>query len=291
MSTQSTVLLPTTPAARVVRPAAVVPTDCPLASVRTLRKRVQKRLDEELQKKLRQSYFVGVVSEQRCLVQYQEELCMLQHHNLAEALFYQLALARFGGNTVAKMGSPLQVQVLIEQFLQIVEDIQDESLGLTESSQEQQEIKVNETNALVAKQATACLRDKAPMLEEYFGIVLEQQAKPQDDDSEDKTELVLTGLPILLEGHAPPPDDLPLFLLRLATEVDWEEERPCFDDVCRELGGFYAELPSQEGERNAAIQHTLFPAISCLLMPSRSLQEDVEPLTLLSNLNKVFERV
>ena len=122
------------------------------------------------------------------------------------------------------------------------------------------------------------------MLKEYFGIVFETK-----DSESDEPEVVLSGLPILLEGHSPPPHALPLFLLRLATEVDWEEERPCFDSVCRELGYYYAQLGGGE-EKRAQIQHTLFPAVSCLLMPSEKQQPDLEVLTLVSNLYKVFER-
>jgi DNA mismatch repair protein Mlh1 C-terminus len=52
-------------------------------------------MDGFLQKK---SDSVGVVSQHRSLVQWQEELLFVHHSNLAQAMFYQLALAHFGGN-------------------------------------------------------------------------------------------------------------------------------------------------------------------------------------------------
>ena len=173
------------------------------------------------------------------------------------------------------------------------EDYADAKVGLPSSAYHQDEkglTPVNDTNALLAKQATTCLWNNSAMLEEYFGIRLEQEQPDADDSpsSEISTESVmLTGLPVLLDGHAPQPHGLPLFLLRLATEVNWDEEKPCFDGVCRELGYFYAQLPTPS---ESYIQHMLFPALSFLLVPSERLQAGVTTLTVLSNLYKVFER-
>ncbi|CAB9529799.1 protein MutL [Seminavis robusta] len=297
-----------TPQQQVVRPTVVVPTKCDLGSVRKLRRQVQKRMDADLQKKLRKSMFVGVVSQHRSLVQCQEELCLLHHSNLSQALFYQLALAHFGGNRIATFGRPVHVQTAIEQVLQMEEDLQDQKLGLTSEKKSSAKCiglsgleAVNETNEVMAKQATQCLWDNAAMLEEYFGIRFEldkngeKQPQKERESSETAQKVLLMGLPILLEGHAPQPHGLPLFLLRLATEVDWGHERHCFDGVCRELGNYYALLPSfTDGENDnllkAQVQHALFPALSFLLMPSQQCQDDVKPLTCLPNLYKVFER-
>ena len=45
----------------------------------------------------------------------------------------------------------------------------------------------------------------------------------------------LHTLPLLLEKCLPHMRGLPTFLLRLATEVDWDSEKECFDGVAREL--------------------------------------------------------
>ena len=309
---ESTVLLPSSQQRMMIRPKDVTPTECKLDSILALRRRVKKRADLDLQQKLRQAYFVGVVSEHRTLVQCQDELCLLQHTRLAQALFYQLALARFGDNQIASFeeGTPIRVCTVIEQALQLEEDLQEgkqqaKENGTQNCSHHEQNLEllseVDETNVLLASQATDCLWDNSAMLEEYFGIRLEQI----EDDSQEQQEglsqqptkpvVVLTGLPILLEGHAPPPHGLPLFLLRLATEVTYEEERPCFDGICRELGNYYAKMPPSPGDDdswayNAYIQHSLFPALACLLVPSQKLKEDCRTLTRLTNLYKVFER-
>lgn len=296
---------------RIVRPSPIVPSKSILDSIHILRDGIRSRADSQLQQKLRQSYFVGVVSEHRSLVQWQEELCLWDHFRLGQALFYQLAVAKFEYNRIATLGQPIHVRTVIEQVLQMEEDLQDERVGLCKqqrlannglqnedgfSQLESSSLsKVNDTNALLAKQAASCLLDNSAMLEDYFGIRFEERSQ-EDSNSKEvsaSNSLYLTGLPKLLEGHAPAPHGLPLFLLRLATEVNWEEERPCFDAVCRELGHFYAEMPSlsdSDAACKAHIQHTLFPALSFLLVPSKKMDHATKAVTVLSNLYKVFER-
>lgn len=46
----------------------------------------------------------------------------------------------------------------------------------------------------------------------------------------------LKSIPALLEGYMPAFAGLPLFFLRLATDVDWESERECFETLAREIG-------------------------------------------------------
>jgi DNA mismatch repair protein MLH1 len=72
------------------------------------------------------------------------------------------------------------------------------------------------------------------MLDEYFRIGF--------DTAADEGHGALISLPDLLPSYTPSPAALPLFLLRLATEVDWEEEQPCFEGVATELGLFYSDL-------------------------------------------------
>ena len=78
------------------------------------------------------------------------------------------------------------------------------------------------------------------MLAEYFSLNFELV--------EATKTLRLTSLPVLLENHSPPPAGLPLFLMRLATEVDYTDEKACFEGVCSELGTYYASLPISGSE-------------------------------------------
>lgn len=301
----------------VVRPKRIAPTECSYSSIRTLRSDVASRAHRELSTKLRDSTFVGAVSRHRSLVQWGIELLMIRHSELGAELFYQLALTRFGGARAAEIGSGggINVKTAIEHTLQLGDD---KASGSVEEDAAAADI--SETNADLAEQATQCLREKAGMLDEYFSIRFAIRADPDRGGEE---SLMLTALPILLEGHSPPPHALPVFLLRLATEVNWTEERSCFGGVCTELGSFYSEVPfasevddtgdesdstdtkeeepsEHDGNRHQLvddvakryIKHTLYPAISYLLVPPKEFATDgtVVKLALLSSLYKVFER-
>lgn len=67
----------------------------------------------------------------------------------------------------------------------------------------------------VAPLVQQLLMDKADLLKECFGV---------DVDSEGH----VCALPQLIEGHSPDLNRLPYFVLQLARDVDWEEEKACF---------------------------------------------------------------
>ncbi len=278
----------------VVRPKRVIPTTCTYGSIMSIRRRVNKLMDPALAQDLRDAYFVGVVSPFRSLVQCGERLVMIHHSELAKELFYQLALARFGGAIMAQLGggrvdtmNAINIRTIIAQALQLEDDLAPlstqgtkEQLDILESRQDL--LDTNETNLSMAEQVSACLVDHADMLEEYFAIRIETI-----DD-----QVLLTGLPVLLDGHIPELHGLGIFLLRLATRVDWVDERPCFQGICRELGNFYAQLPTTPESLESYVKHTLFPAISYLLLPPERFINDgsFTVMTKLSTLYKVFER-
>lgn len=288
----------------------VIPTDCPLASVQTLRQNIVTNCHGDFSTKLRESLFVGCVSRDLSLIQWGTELIMINHYNLAKYLFYQLALARFSGAPMAKLGgandnSGIDVTIAIEAALQLDND------DYSNFNDDERKNKTLTHN--IAEEAVKCLSEKKEMLLEYFSIKFEC-------DTKEKNRLLLTGLPILLEGHQPQPHALPLFLLRLATEVNYRDETQCFHDVCMELGSFYREIPFdfsssdanndsntvREEQNNTSsvkimdvdstaetfIKHTLFPALSYILVPSNESASDgtVIRIALLSSLYKVFER-
>lgn len=288
----------------VVRPKKIVPTDCSYVSIETLRKDIGDRAHEELTTKLRESTFVGCINKRRCLLQSGIELLMVNYYALAKELFYQLSLLRFGGFPMAKLGiNGVDVKCLIEQALRF-EETSNSSASLSQGNPtEDIDVTEDEVNSELAKQASKCLFDNLAMLEEYFSIKLEVKKSPEIEC--DEGVLMLLGLPIILDGHSPSPHALPLFLLRLATEVDWSEEQPCFEGICTELGRYYAEIPLSRESSNSAdkldlvdddqkkfVQHTLFPALRYLLVPPKEFASDGSfvKLALLSKLYKVFER-
>ena len=82
---------------------------------------------------------------------------------------------------------------------------------------------------MLANNVVGILSEKRDMLAEYFSLemdVLEGQ-------------LHLTGIPLILEDFCPWFGGLPLYIVRLATEVDWEDETNCFDTFSIETAQFY----------------------------------------------------
>ena len=145
------------------------------------------------------------------------------------------------------------------------------------------------------------LAEKRGLLLDYFSI----------DISEDGS--LLHALPALLVGHTPCPLYLPTFLLRLATAVDWDDEKSCFHDISMELSILYSrfelvidveslEEPAAErscglalsASAKVALQNLFVPAFKQLLIPPRSVVSDsttsIVEVTRLEKLYKVFER-
>lgn len=288
-----------------VRPKRVIPTECHYKSIKTLRRKLTKRQCMDTTKKLRQAFFMGTLSPQRSLVQCGEELVMINHVEMAKELFYQLALARFGGGAVmahlGEVGSSggIHIQKAIEQALQLEDELvlkhgdrMNSDIPLSENGEM---LTVSVTNRRLAQQAASFLLEHANMLQDYFSIRIEQLERDdgeERDNIDNNVDAILTGLPVLLDGHSPQPHGLPIFLLRLANQVDYSEELPCFYGVCRELSNYYAMMPSKDSDLNPYVHHNLFPALSYLLLPSTNIQQNgyFTTMTKLSTLYKVFER-
>ena len=78
----------------------------------------------------------------------------------------------------------------------------------------------------LAQGVSDMLVDKADMLDDYFSLEVSQEGE-------------LTGIPLLLDGYVPDLNQIPMFLLRLATEVVWDNEEQCFETFSQELARFY----------------------------------------------------
>jgi len=264
----------------VTRPKKIIPTPCSYGSVQALRADIATRVDKELLDKLRISTFVGSVSRHRSLIQSSVEMIMINHYELAKELFYQVAVWKFGGFQVAVLPNKLGIAKLIKGCL--------EKEGLDGDKN------VGAPIAEVTASMTKTLVDSREMLEEYFSIRIDKNG-------------MLGALPVLLENHVPSVCHLPRFLVKLATEVDYENEKSCFESICSEIGVYYAELSDDIGggdgaegdnisliddEARKLVQHTLFPNIAFCLQPPKEFASDgtFTLCALLPSLYRVFER-
>lgn len=87
---------------------------------------------------------------------------------------------------------------------------------------------------------------------------------------------------------------LPLYILRLATEVEWDDEKEFFQTFSRETARFYAEIAktSPENEWMWSVEHVIYPALKNNFMPPKEFESNKSFLEIASlpNLYKVFER-
>ena len=150
----------------------------------------------------------------------------------------------------------------------------------------------------LSQQVALKLDQMKDMLADYFSLELEVF-----DGS-----LHLTGIPLLLEDYCPWFGGLPIYIVRLATEVEWESEKECFESFVQETARFYScrEVPGRSprfdvGQHGAGdqghswqhvVEHVLYPAIKKTLLPPRECLNDktIIQVANLPDLYKVFER-
>ncbi|KAH7922709.1 DNA mismatch repair protein MutL [Leucogyrophana mollusca] len=270
------------PMINVVKTREVKESECYLSSVKELRSHVLKGKHHQLTEIIEKHIFVGIVDLPRCLslVQHSTKLYLVNHGNLAEELFYQLALRQFGDYSRLKLDPPPPLRTLVKLAVDVEE-------GTENSRMSKSEIVDCIVDTILTRRA---------MLLEYFSINI----TPEGD---------VQSLPLLLRDYTPNLDKLPMFLMRLGPQVDWTSEKECFSSLMRELAYFYAPGPimtmpaptsfpshseqdkAQEKSDKWRIQHVLFQAMRrYLIAPKSLLDRDVVQVASLAELYRVFER-
>jgi DNA mismatch repair protein MLH1 len=260
----------------------IIPTECSYKSIQSLRNRYQtKHVDETWKQRLRkEAVYVGRLSKQRVLVQCGVELQSWHIESLTQGLFQQLVLTQFGGLVRANVPS-INIALVVGQLLEL-EDLLSSSNVDDVSHDTSTYLPVRETHQHLAQQVATCLLDRADMLQEYFSIGIEMK------DEEGVSTIFLTALPEIIPNHKPHPSGLPLFLLRLATEINWEEEKSCFWQISMELGNYYGSTRYVSDED---LRHVIFPMVCQVFMPTKHTSEcSFQVVTNLAALYKAFER-
>jgi len=253
-----------------------------LASIQRLRQVINKECEPMLRKLIANHSFVGSIDRQFALVQHETSLYIINTPKVTEEMFYQIAINDFGNFDVLRLNPPAPISALAEIALDNTEES-----GWTEADGDK---------TMLANFADRLLKEKREMLDDYLSIKI------------DKNGNVLT-IPILLEGYVPYFGNLPIFLLRLATEVDYEDEEECFRTLAKELARFYAvstdensqfdEKQHEEIDKNnpsetdswmKIIETVVFPALKSRAKPSKSCITNFVSVANLPDLYKVFER-
>ncbi|XP_061852862.1 DNA mismatch repair protein Mlh1 isoform X2 [Colius striatus] len=254
-----------------------------LTSVLSLQEEISNQAHAHLQEMLRDHSFVGCVSPQWALAQYQTKLYLLNTTKLSQELFYQILIYDFANFGVLRLSEPAPLYELSMLALE------DPASGWTEEDGPKEGL---------AEYIVEFLKKKTEMLKDYFSLEIDEEGN-------------LTGLPLLIDNYVPPLEGLPMFILRLATEVNWDEEKECFESLSKELALFYSirkqyvideanQTNSQNEESDSGgsttwkwtVEHVLYKAFRTHLLPPKHFTEDGNILQLanLPDLYKVFER-
>ncbi|XP_048226631.1 DNA mismatch repair protein MLH1 isoform X3 [Ricinus communis] len=166
---------------------------------------------------VRQCTYIGMADDSFALLQYNTQLYLANVVKLSKELMYQQALRRFAHFNAMQLTNPAPVPELI--MLALKEDELDPDASENDDLKE----KIAELN-------TELLKEKAEMLDEYLSIYIDSHGN-------------LSRLPVVLDQYTPDMDRIPEFLLCLGNDVDWEDEKNCFQAIAAALGNFYAMHP------------------------------------------------
>jgi DNA mismatch repair ATPase MutL len=274
-----------------VRLPELVETRCVYESVRALIGEVKGARSAELALMLKAHTYVGTVDSVFSLVQHGTKLMLIDHANLLCDMMYQLTLRRFGELDSYVLSRPVRLLDFLQAALE-------EQILHGRASRSGEKLTQEEVWA-TAEKAAALLCAKAPLLEEYFSVVI---------DAEDGT---LRALPVLIAGHTPALEALPAFLLSLCRRVNWEDEMECFRTVALAVAAFYSTLsteyplvidtsrdppgrafPPLTRVADEMLRSLLYPAMRMYLIPhrARAVDHTVVQIAALEQLYKVFER-
>ncbi|TPX70555.1 hypothetical protein SpCBS45565_g01692 [Spizellomyces sp. 'palustris'] len=188
-----------------------------LTSVLELRDEVLQLCHRGLTDVFAEHTFVGLVDDVLAIIQHQTKLYLVDYQNLSQELFYQLALQGFSNFGFIHLSHPASIYDLV----MIALEAEDTSAWPNDMMSKEE----------IAQECRKILVERRDMLLEYFAFHISEAGE-------------ILSLPVLLRGYVPNVDKLPLFLLRIGSEVDWDAEKACFDGFSRELGLLYALEPS-----------------------------------------------
>lgn len=220
-----------------------------------------------LRRSLSHLTFVGVVDRKWALIQAETTLFLCDTQPLTEELFYQIMLFDFGNfETIPFDGEGLSVSGLARIYMD-----SEDSEWVEEDG---------DKNDLCAK-VEEILVSKRMILKEYFGLNVSESG-------------AIRTIPQLLEKHVPVMAFLPRYIVRLATDVEWESESECFETFSRETAYYYSQISyaTTQREWNWTVEHVIYPAIRQHLLPppSFAVNKVLLQVATLPNLYKVFER-
>uniref|UniRef100_A0A182RW67 DNA_mis_repair domain-containing protein n=1 Tax=Anopheles funestus TaxID=62324 RepID=A0A182RW67_ANOFN len=237
-----------------------------LTSIHTLRQQIESDGDDNLRKIFRELTYVGTIDREQVLIQYDTKMYLAKTQPLAAELFYQLLLFNFGNFERLTFSEPLELKRLVHLALA------DPNSGYTEEDGPVDEL----ADVIVEK-----LVDKAPILSDYYNLSIRKDG-------------YLESLPKLLDNYIPSVVFLPMYIVRLATDVEWDDEMEFFQTFSRETAHFFSRiaLTKPTKEYRWELEHVIYPAVRNQLIPPKEFSKNgcLLQLASLPELYRVFER-
>ncbi|XP_019199649.1 PREDICTED: DNA mismatch repair protein MLH1 isoform X2 [Ipomoea nil] len=175
---------------------------------------------------IRHCTYIGMADDVFALLQHNTNLYLANVINLSKELMYQQVLTRFAHFNAIQLSEPAPLSELL-------------MLALKEEDVAAEDNENDDLKEKIADMNTSLLKQKAEMLEEYFSIYIDSNGN-------------LSRLPVILDQYTPDMDHVPEFVLCLGNDIDWEDEKNCFQSISAALANFYAMhtplLPNPSGD-------------------------------------------
>ena len=185
-------------------------------SIRKLIYEYENDCDETLSRLFKKHYYVGMVTPDQVLIQFETKLVLVQIYPIVQEYFYQLILNNFQCMRKYVLFKPLPLKELLSLALDHPDAHFNASVHMP---------KPDMINYYYKK-----LVSKAEMLVDYFSLEINVETG------------CLVSVPIVHEILKPFPQELPMFMLRMASEIDYTNEMRCFQGVAEELSHYYAKF-------------------------------------------------
>ena len=261
-------------------------------SLNELKNQIETKSNVNVRKIFMEMSFVGIIDRELALIQYKTDLFLTNTKKLSEELMYQICLFNFGNFGYYRLQEPISIIDLAVMAL---------DNPLAEWTPE------DGPKEKLSNRCAKFLYAKADMLDDYFSIKITKL----DSESDGLDKIYLQCLPILIENYEPDLNDLPLFVIRLATEVNWKNEGECFGSICKQIALFYslknrivkddlsASFSSSSSSQSSnsskpkdewIIEHVIYNAFRNMLLISENEEKIFLKLVDLTRLYRVFER-
>lgn len=273
----SSTILETTTATKEIEPVR-------LQSIISLKQELQARGNRFLTQIFAQHTYVGIADYEKrlCCIQHDVNLYLVDYASLCSEFFYHIGLADF-----AAFG---KIEIVNEGGIDILH------LLKKEVYENEEFVKIfcerNQIKELpdLRDSVQTCFVNMCEMWEEYFSTEI---------DVSDSFAPKLKSLPLLLKGYIPSWNKLSLFLFRVITKVNWNDEKECLGGILRQFALFYVPEIIYDDVENAkerkmkigaCLENLIMPMIKKKFLATDNLARDVIEIASLPRLYKVFER-